>query len=138
PHGLNDLLYLEALYEAGAAPYFDALAVHTYGFTFAPEEAPSPDDLNFRRAELLHEIMLRYDDPDKPVYITESGWNDHPRWTKAVRPSLRAAYTVNAFVWTEENWPWVDKLCVWALRYPQATRSYPDNFTLITPDFQPK
>lgn len=138
PNGLDDLLYLEAIYKAGAAPYFDALAMHTYGFTEPPEAPPASDALNFRRAELLHNIMLRYDEPDKQVYITESGWNDNPRWTKAVRPSLRVAYTVNAFQWAEENWPWLDKLCVWALRYPISTRSYPDNFTLLTADFQPK
>lgn len=138
PNGLNDLLYLEALYQAGAAPYFDALAMHTYGFTDPPEAPPTPDTLNFRRAELLRQIMERYDDPARPVYITESGWNDHPRWTKAVRPSLRVAYTVNAFKWAEANWPWLDKLCIWALRYPTSTRSYPDNFTLLTADFEPK
>lgn len=138
PHGLNDLLYLEALYQAGAGDYFDALAVHTYGFTEPAEAEPAPDRLNFRRVELLRAIMLRYDEPDTPVYITESGWNDHPRWTKAVRPSQRVAYTISAFQWAAQRWPWLDKLCIWALRYPAATRSYPDNFTLITPDFQLK
>jgi polysaccharide biosynthesis protein PslG len=138
PHGLNDLLYLEALYEAGAADYFDVLAVHTYGFTEAPEAEPAPDVLNFRRAELLYEIMTRYNDQDKPVFITESGWNDNPRWTKAVRPSQRIAYTINAFKWAEKQWDWMDKLCVWAFRYPRLTLSYPDNFTLVTPDFQLK
>lgn len=138
PNGLNDVLYLEAMYQAGAAAYFDALAMHTYGFTDPPEAPPAPEALNFRRAELLRAVMERYDAPDKPVYITESGWNDNPRWTKAVRPSLRVAYTINAFEWAEANWPWLDKLCVWALRYPISTRSYPDNFTLLTADFQPK
>lgn len=138
PNGLNDVLYLEAMYQAGAAPFFDALAMHTYGFTDPPEAPPAPEALNFRRAELLRAVMERYDAPDKPVYITESGWNDHPRWTKAVRPSLRVAYTIDAFRWAEDNWPWLDKLCVWALRYPISTRSYPDNFTLLTADFQPK
>lgn len=138
PHGLDDLLYLEALYQAGVAPYFDALAMHTYGFTEPPEAAPGTQVLNFRRAELLHDIMLRYDRTDKPVYITESGWNDHPRWTKAVRPSLRIAYTIRAFDWAEQEWSWLSKLCVWAFRYPAATRSYPDNFTLVTPGFQQK
>ncbi len=136
PNGLNDILYLKELYSAGAAPYFDALAMHTYGFTDPPEAIPSPNDLNFRRAELLHKVMLQYDDPKKPVFITESGWNDNPRWTKAVRPSQRIAYTVNAFRWAETNWPWLDKLCLWVLRYPANTRSYPDNFALITPDFE--
>lgn len=136
PNGLDDLLYLEALYAAGAAPYFDALAMHTYGFTEPPEAEPEATALNFRRAELLHAIMAEYDDPQKPVFITESGWNDHPRWTKAVRPSERVAYTVRAFEWAKAEWPWMDRLCVWALRYPANTRGYPDNFTLITPDFQ--
>mgnify|MGYP005838603377 CR=1 FL=1 len=138
PYGLNDLLYLEALYRAGGAAYFDALAMHSYGFTEPPEAAPAPDRLNFRRAELLYAIAQRYDRPDKPVFITETGWNDHPRWTYAVRPSLRVAYTVGALVWAQEHWPWLDSLCLWVLRYPTSTRSYPDNFTLITPEFQPR
>ncbi|MEZ4667415.1 MAG: beta-galactosidase [Anaerolineae bacterium] len=137
PNGLNDILYLKELYEAGAAPYFDALAIHSYGFTDPPEAAPGRDNLNFRRAELLRDIMVEYGDQDKSVFITESGWNDNPRWTKAVRPSQRVAYTVNAYKWAENNWYWVDKLCVWVLRYPYNTHSYPDNFTLITPDFIP-
>jgi hypothetical protein len=137
PHGLNDLLYLEALYEAGARDYFDALAVHTYGFTQPPEAAPAFDRLNFRRTELLHDIMARYGDEDKPVYITETGWNDHPRWTNAVQPSQRAAYTVDAFR-LAESWPWLERMCLWAFRYPAETHSYPDYFTLVTPDFQAK
>lgn len=137
PNGLNDLTYLEDLYRDGAAPYFDALAMHTYGFTDPPEAAPAPEKLNFRRAELLHDIVQKYD-PSKPVYITESGWNDNPRWTLAVRPSLRIEYTIDAFQYARQNWGWLDKLCTWALRYPRATNSYPDNYTLITPDFQLK
>jgi hypothetical protein len=138
PNGLNDLIYLEELYQSGAAEFFDALAVHTYGFAEPPQSAPGAERLNFRRAELLHDILLRYDDPNKPVYITESGWNDNPRWTKAVRPSQRIAYTLDAFEWAEQNWPWLQKLCLWVFRYPAPTQSYPDNFTLVTPDFQIK
>jgi hypothetical protein len=82
--------------------------------------------------------MLRFGDADTPVYITESGWNDNPRWTKAVQPSQRIAFTIGGFVWAEEHWPWVDKLCVWALRYPRPTQSYPDNFTLVTTNFELK
>ena len=136
PNGLNDLLYLEALLEAGAADYFDALAIHTYGFTDAPEAAPASELLNYRRAELLHDTLLRY--TEKPVYITETGWNDHPRWTKAVRPAQRIRYTLDALQWAEGNWPWAEKVCLWVLRFPAPTGSYPDNFTLITPEFQLK
>ncbi len=138
PWGLNDLVYLERMYQAGAAPYFDALAVHTYGFTFPPEAEPGPEILNFRRIELIRDIMVAHGDAEKPIYVTETGWNDHPRWTKAVRPLQRIQYTIDSYEWAEENMPYVKKLCQWALRYPAPTRSYPDNFTFLTADFRPR
>lgn len=136
PNGLSDTLYLEAMYDAGANDYFDALAIHTYGFTNPPLDEPSEDRLNFRRAELLLNIMSNYDDTETPVFITESGWNDHPRWTQAVRPSQRVQYTIDAFDYVQDNWQQVEELCIWAFRYPLPTLSYPDNFTLVSTDFQ--
>ena len=133
--GLNELDFLGDMYALGAGEYFDALAIHTYGFREPPEQAPAPDRLNFRRAELLREIMVANGDGHKPAYITESGWNDHPRWTHAVRPSQRSAYTVRAFQYAKENWNWLEKLCIWALRYPADLNSYPDNFTLVNAEF---
>lgn len=136
--GLNDLLYLEAVYEAGGAAYFDGLAMHTYGFT-EPAAAPASETaLNFRRAEMLRQVMERYDDAETPVFITETGWNDNPRWTKAVTPSQRIAYTLDAFEIAELEWDWMEKLCLWVFRYPAPTFNYPDNFTLVTTDFQLK
>lgn len=136
PNGLMDTLYLEEMYESGASDYFDALAIHTYGFTNPTLQDPAEDRLNFRRAELLFDIMAEYGDSETPVFITESGWNDHPRWTHAVRPSQRVQYTIDAFQHVEENWTQVEELCIWAFRYPLPTLSYPDNFTLVSTDFQ--
>ena len=136
--GLNEIAYLSAMYQAGASPYFDGLAIHSYGFREPPAAAPAPDRLNFRRAELLREVMIANGDGAKPAFVTEFGWNDHPRWTGAVRPSQRSAYTIQAFEYAETHWVWVEKLCVWALRYPADLLSYPDNFTLISADFSKK
>ncbi len=133
--GVNELDYLRDMYLHGAGDYFDALAVHSYGFIHPPEMAPAAKLLNFRRAELLREIMVMNGDADKAVMITESGWNDHPRWTGAVRPSQRSAYTVAAFEYAEENWDWLENLCIWALRYPADLKSYPDGYTLINAEF---
>lgn len=138
PNGLNDVLYLEAMYQAGAADYFDALAVHTYGFTKPPADSPAFDVLNFRRAELLHDLVRQYDDPGTPMFVTETGWNDHPRWALSVRPAQRIQYTVDAFRYAQTNWPHVRELCLWVFRYPVPTLSYPDNYTLVTTDFQRK
>ncbi|MFW5941308.1 MAG: hypothetical protein ACOCXI_05885 [Chloroflexota bacterium] len=135
PWGLNDLLYLEGMYEAGAAEYFDGLAAHTYGLTFPPDAEPGPELLNFRRIELLREIMVAHDDEETEIYITEAGWNDHPRWTRAVRPGQRIAYTLDAIRYAEENWPYVRVVGIWAFRYPAPTKSYMDYYTLVNPEF---
>lgn len=136
--GLNDLAYLEQIYTGGGAPYFDALAAHAYGLAFPPEADPRNDLLNFRRVELLREIMVRHGDIDKQIFITESGWNDHPRWTWGVKPSQRVQYTIDAYDWAKDNWPWCSVLAIWVFRTPTSSHNYQDYFTFVTPDFQPR
>ena len=136
--GMSDLTFLERMYEAGANRYFDALAVHAYGLISPPEEPPARDAINFRRTELLRGIMVRYGDGHKPVYITEAGWNDHPRWTGSVSPARRIQYTIDAFEWAYHQWPWCEAVAIWAFRYPAPTYSYHHHFTLVTDDFRPK
>jgi len=136
--GMSDLVYLNRLYEAGAAPYFDALAVHAYGQTSPPEEPPARDAINFRRVELLRDSMLAYGDVEKPVYVTEAGWNDHPRWTGAVSPAQRIEYTIGAYEWARNRWPWCEAVVMWAFRYPAPTYSYQDNYAFVTTDFEPR
>jgi polysaccharide biosynthesis protein PslG len=136
--GMNDLRYLERMYAAGAGAHMDGLAVHAYGWAFPPEEPPAADGINFRRVELLREIMVAHGDGDKRVYITEAGWNDHPRWARAVRPGQRVTFTVDAYRWAEEAWPWVEMVAMWAFRFPAPQRSYADYFAFVAPDFTPK
>jgi len=136
--GLNDLLYLEAMYEAGVASCFDALAVHAYGLGFPPQADPAPDAINFRRTELLREIMVVWGDEARPVYVTEAGWNDHPRWARAVRPAQRVAYTVDAYEWARQEWPWCRCVAMWAFRYPAPLHNYQDYYTFVSDDFRPK
>lgn len=138
PDGMNDLTFLQAMYDAGAAPYFDLLAIHAYGWYSEPDEAPAADAVNFRRAELLHELMVKNGDGNKKAMITEGGWNDHPRWTRAVRPGQRIAYTLRAYQLAAEQWPWLEAVCFWAFRYPWDAKSYQDYYTFVRTDFEPK
>jgi polysaccharide biosynthesis protein PslG len=137
PNGTDDLIYLRDLYDLGADAHFDALAVHTYGFDQPATADPHPRTLNFRRVELLRQIMREYDD-DKPVYITESGWNDDSRWSYAVSPARRIAYTLDAYQYSAEHWPYVEELCLWIFRHPYPRGNYRDDYTLVTPEFQLK
>jgi hypothetical protein len=63
--GLSLESFLSALYRAGAAPLFDATAIHPY--------AATPDDALQRVAE-LRALMRRFGDAEKPIWITEVGW----------------------------------------------------------------
>lgn len=137
PDGMNDLDFLQRMYDAGAANAFDALAVHAYGWKFPPDDPPSPDTINFRRVELLREVMVRNGDAAKPILLTEGGWNDHPRWTRAVRPAQRAAYTVQAYE-LARTWDWCDAVALWAFRFPWRSYTYQDYFAFVDVDFVPR
>lgn len=138
PDGMNDLDYLQAMYDLGAAPYFDMLAIHAYGWYSDPDEPADPQVVNFRRTELLRAIMVANGDEAKSAMITEGGWNDHPRWTRAVRPGQRIAYTIRAYEIAQNEWPWLQAVCLWAFRFPWDAKSYQDYFTFVRTDFEPK
>jgi hypothetical protein len=135
---LSDLDYLRAMYAAGAGGYFDALAIHAYGLRAPAEASPSLDALNFRRAELLRELMVQNGDEKKTAFITEGGWNDHPRWTFAVRPAQRVAYTVRAYQLAQHEWAWCELVALWAFRFPAEQHNFHDYFSFVTPQFLPK
>jgi hypothetical protein len=138
PAGLDDLLYLERMYQAGAAPYFDGLAAHAYGLQSPPQAEPAPGVLNYRRVELLRQVMERFDDGDKRIYVTEAGWNDHPRWPAAVSPSQRIQYTIAAYKWAQQHWPWCAMVAMWVFRLPAPRHNYRDNYTFVTAEFEPR
>jgi hypothetical protein len=138
PDGMNDLDYLQAMYDLGAAAYFDILAIHAYGWYSDPDEPADASVVNFRRAELLRAIMVANGDETKSAMITEGGWNDHPRWTRAVRPGQRIDYTLRAYQVAQEEWPWMEAVALWAFRFPWDAKSYQDYYTFVRTDFEPK
>lgn len=126
PLNRSDLWFLEELYRLGAAPYFDLVAAAGYGFDRSPLDPPAPDRLNFRRPELIHALMTRYDDATKPVWITAWGWwspteqeADSP-W-KAVEPALLPAYQAQALDLARMTWPWAGPLA-WVEYTPTPAR----------------
>jgi len=73
PSAMNDLDYLQGLYDAGAAPFFDILAAHAYGWKFPADDPPAPDKINFRRVELLREVMVRTTHPSRSSSLKGGG-----------------------------------------------------------------
>lgn len=133
----NDLLYLQAMYDAGAQPYFDALAAHAYGWQDPFSQRPDPGRVNFRRVELLRRVMEQNGDSDTLVYITEAGWNDHPRWIHAVGPAERITYTLDACRWAEDQ-DWLAVLAFWQFRMPWGGASAQVYYNFVGVDFTPR
>ncbi len=137
PHAMNDLRFLQAVYAHGIAPYLDGWAMHPYGFGNPPEEPPDPQRLNFRRVELMREIMRRYGD-ERPIYITETGWNESPDYDHGVPPEVRADYTVRAYEYARRNWPWCPVVAMWALRYPRREDPILEGYAFLDLNFHPR
>jgi hypothetical protein len=124
PLAMPDDEYLQGMYDAGAAAYFDALGLNAPGYKAPPETAPE-DGANpelgwggnrwnvFRHVEDMREIMVANGDAAKQVAILETGWvlqqEFHPSYTwHGVTPEQQAAYLVGAYAWARENWqPWI-------------------------------
>ena len=134
---LGDLEYTQQLYAAGAAPYFDMWAVHAYGARVSYDDPPYPEEVNFRRTEINHELIAALGDRNKPLIITEGGWNDNLRWSAAVRPADRLRWTIGAYRQSQE-WNWLEATCIWQFSTPWQARTYQDNWNFVAADGTPK
>ncbi|MDX1995822.1 MAG: O-antigen ligase family protein [bacterium] len=115
PTNISDDLYLEQLYQLGAADTWDAVAAKPYGFGLSPDDRTvSRDVLNFSRIIALREVMLRYGDGQTPLWASHWGWNSLPTgWSGApspwgqVTPEQQRTYTLQALNRAEREWPWL-------------------------------
>jgi GH35 family endo-1,4-beta-xylanase len=144
---LNELLYLQQLYDAGAAGSFDVLAVQAYGLRSGPDDRRLSDgDVNLSRTTLVRELMVRNGDGGHPIWATEMGWNAQPASFEgpapygAVSDELQARYTIRAFERAREEWPWMGVMASWFLKlnepwYPVQPWHF---FRILEPDFTPR
>ena len=123
PDAMPDTDFLQGMYEAGGASYFDILGVHAPGYKAPPELSPAEVAESweygqgrwfaFRRVEDLRAIMVANGDEAKQVAIMEMGWilhqELHPDYTwHGVSEAEQADYLVRAYQYAAENWqPWI-------------------------------
>ncbi|UCC62514.1 MAG: beta-galactosidase, partial [Anaerolineae bacterium] len=88
PLNLNEVAFLEGVYAAGGAAFFDVVAAKPYGFWHrADDPVADVGTLNFSRAQLLRRVMEAHGDAGKPLWAVAFGWNALPEgWTG--RPSI--------------------------------------------------
>ena len=128
--------FLDALYEAGAADHFDAVAMHPYSYPLSPVDAV-PLNHFVTVTPQLRDVMVAHGDDDKLIWATEYG---APTGTsnQAVDPAEQAAFLSEAFEqWIA--WPWTGPLLVYSWRdrgTDEGERE--DNFGLVDHDRRPK
>ncbi len=144
---MNDLQFLEEMYQAGAKDYFDILSANAFGMDKPPDDPPHPQTLNFSRVLLQREIMEKYGDRDKPVWFNEYGWNAAPEnfpedkliW-KRVAEEEQARYTLQGIQQARAKWPWAGVFNIWYFR--QVGDLLPDQadyyFRTVDVDFTPR
>jgi O-antigen ligase len=115
PNNLAEPLFLQALYEAGAADAFDVVAAKPYGFDTGPEDrVVDIERLNFSRPILLRELMETQGDSHKAVWAGNWGWNSLPPDWSGQRSiwgqtdeTEHAERTIGALERARNEWPWM-------------------------------
>jgi hypothetical protein len=151
PGAMNDLLFLDAMYAAGAKGAFDAMGVMVYGLGQSPDNrhVGLRFPINFSRPVLTREVMVRHGDGATPVWATEYSWISVPAdwtgrestWGRSISETRQAEYLVRGLERARTEWPWMGVMCVWAFRFVEATMDPADpqrHFAIVRDDFSPR
>jgi hypothetical protein len=145
-NSLSDMVYLQRMYDAGAAPWFDILAVQGYGLWSGPtDHRLHPRVLNIGHHTFLRDLMVANGDGGKPIWLAEMNWNATPEDVEArygrVSLEQQAEYLPAAYQRILDEWPWIGVASTWYLK--RATDEWEQErkpeayFRLLLPDFTP-
>ena len=145
-NNLNDLIFLQRMYDAGAAPYFDIVALQGYGLWSGPtDRRMHPRVLNLAHHQFIRDLMVKNGDAAKPIWIAEMNWNVAPDGVipayGKVTLEQQARYLPLAYARIATDWPWIGVANTWYLK--RATDAWEQGqrpeayFRLLQPDFTP-
>jgi hypothetical protein len=146
PRDMNDFVFLQRMYAAGAQNYFDILSINDYGlWSGATDKRMRPRVLNFSRPIYIRDIMVQNGDEHKAIWASEIGWNAIPLDSPAFPAFGRASdaqvarYVPAAYERAQAEWPWMGMMAYWFFK--RATDSEKDQafyfFKMLDPDFTP-
>ena len=145
---LNDFIFLQRMYDAGAGACFDVLSMQGYGLNSGPtDRRMRPTTVNFGRNLYIREIMIANGDAHKAIWLSELNWNPvpldlpHPGRDNYGRVTLeqQARWVPLAYERARAEWPWVGVINFWFFKLASdADRDQPYYyFRMVEPDFTP-
>ncbi len=147
---LNDFIFLQRMYDAGAGACFDVMAVQGYGFYSGPTDRRLRTlTLNFARHLYIRDLMIANGDAAKSIWISEAAWNAQPEDPSVVTSQYgnfgivsedqAARYMPLGYQRALEEWPWIGNIAYWffkrAADYERSQAFY--YFRMVEPDFTP-
>ncbi len=146
--GLNEFVFLQRMYDAGAAACFDIFSVNAYMLWSGPtDRRMRPLNVNFSRPRYVRDIMVANGDAHKPIWIAEMNSNavpDDPDIADLgtygqVTLEEQARYARLAYQRIIEEWPWVGVANFWFFKRAderELNRAM-YYFRMVDPDFTP-
>ena len=146
---LNDFIFLQRMYDAGAKDCFDVMSAQGYGFFSGPtDQRMRPMTLTYARHIYIRDIMVANGDANKAIWISEAAWNPQPDDPANIIQSgafgivteeQAARYMPLAYQRAQEEWPWLGNISYWFFKRPA---DYEKNqafyyFRMVEPDFTP-
>lgn len=143
---MEDVDWLNGLYDAGGNAYFDALGMHAYVGNYDPTTDPSCTPMCFRDLELYRQVMIGHADDQKRGLITEFGTLEQapvdlgPYAWMELPSDARADYLVQALHMATSQYTWLMGATVFNLDYATTmpTSSERSWFSLLNPDRTPR
>jgi len=149
----QDLVYLQNMYDLGAADCFDILSAQGYGLFSGPTDRRLRfNQFGFQRHIYYRDIMVRNGDAHKPIWISEAAWNPvldayHPPediagYSQYGTATLEQAarYMPMAYQRAQEEWPWIGQISYWF--FTRASNLETDQafyyFRMVEPDYSPE
>lgn len=148
---LNDYVFLQRMYTAGAGACFDIMAAQGYGFNSGPtDRRMRPTNFNFAHNLYIRDLMVANGDAARALWLSEAAWNpidapDVPVDVSGrvnygvVTPEQAARYMPQAWQRAQEEWPWTGVMFYWFLKRPADNERGQSwyYFRMLEPDFTP-
>ncbi|MCY3833709.1 MAG: hypothetical protein OXG85_11880 [Chloroflexi bacterium] len=149
---LNDVVFLQALYDHGGGDCFDVLSAQGYGLRSGPTDRRlRATSVNVTRHVYYRDIMARNGDGHKPIWLSEAAWNatldaDLPPDQISlygaygnVRQEQAARYMPIFYDRIQQEWPWIGTVMYWFFtrKDPFEANQAFYYFRMVEPDYQP-
>jgi len=146
--GMNEFVFLQRMYDAGAGDCFDIMSLNDYMLWSGPtDRRMRPLNINFSRPRYVRDIMVANGDADKSIWIGEMNSNAVPNDPNIaglgaygqVTLEEQARYAPLAYQRIQEEWPWIGVANFWFFKRPDDREANQAMyyFRMVEPDFTP-